>query len=446
MQSLGMPFPPDPSINRHSFDLKGGTVAMRFTTCFLTLAGVLVGPFGISPYLSNCPAAHADQGPGGLSAPTGWNTRRQNGAVIMTPPDVPQGKVFTLIVKPEISLGDETLRSWFESQITQDTKLAGTIVKDGEIVSRSDAGMLYSVKSVRTSAGPVVITAFAGIQRPGGRAQFAVILSSPSSDVYGQYTKPAMNVIMSLTNASKENDETAKSDTGNIPPHKRPVPAPANKNAEYTTRPGSGLKPSQIEGIFSASTYQMGVGGYIYPAYKPVLALKDGTWLEDVDVPPGDMDVAASKRLEPQHWFKWKRQGGEYMTQDHKGRWENAKWKFRLTGGAPGQKLSGYYSHIGGGGNTAFGGGTVIAAVHGFTFYPNGKFTSGSTASLSSADPTSDTSVVAGSTHNSDGTYHIDGYTIEFRYNDGRIDRRSFIYMDDKKDAFYLNGSTYLKE
>ena len=62
---------------------------------------------------------------------------------------------------------------------------------------------------------------------------------------------------------------------------------------------GAGVKPSQIAGVYAQPSYGGGAGGFVSVSYEPVLALKDGTYYGGFEVPPSDLDVAASRRSRP---------------------------------------------------------------------------------------------------------------------------------------------------
>ena len=54
---------------------------------------------------------------------------------------------------------------------------------------------------------------------------------------------------------------------------------------------------------------------------------------------------------------------------------------------------------------------------------------------------------VVGSNGSNGGTYAIDGYAMTLHYNDGRTERRSFVFLDaGNKHDFYLSGSQYARE
>jgi len=380
-------------------------------------------------------------------APAGWEMQTGGAATRYTPSDVPPGDVFTVTLGPSAALGPDSLRQWLLDQIEAAGPGIGSRISTGDIQSQLDGSLLTCVCAFRLASGAQRVVAFSAIRQRGGQARLAWIESSPKRAVFQRYMKDATRLLLALTATENDNGETAAS------PPRPHTPSPAStpssselRRLSYTTTPGAGVPPSQIAGIFSHNPTQFGVGGFVYVVPEPLLALKDGTYYEDLDVPPSAFNAAVARRARPKAWGWWRRTGNTYQIQNRKGAWEDARWFGPLSGGAPGQKLSGTYSHLGGGGNTAYGGGTMIAVSRSLTFFPDGHFQGSHSASVSSHEPTSDVGVVAGSNGANGGTYRIDGYTLELRFGDGTTDRRSFVFMDDTKKALYLNGVAYLRE
>lgn len=102
-------------------------------------------------------------------------------------------------------------------------------------------------------------------------------------------------------------------------------------------------------------------------------------------------------------------------------------------------------------GNTAFDGSSVIVVVNAFTFTKDGKFTTDKAVSASGfnepTNPGGPPAVVATSSRSSSGTYVLDGYTLELRWSNKRVERRGFVWLNQKeKDSIYINGTVYLLE
>ncbi len=369
--------------------------------------------------------------------------QRSGSNLVYAPNSLASGQTFALTVLPEANPGGDSLRSWFESKVASEGAQMGTLTNDAPVTPQANGTVLSTIRGFKMADGSTKLVAFFGIQRPGGKVQMARLISTPNKELFQEHLKPAMKVVVGLTGAGGTGvaSSSVKS-TGKTYEKKAPRP---DKRDAYRTKPGAGIPASQIEGLFNNQTMQMGVGGYMYMVYEPVLVLKDGTYCEDVNMPPNEMNIAAYRQERPKAWGKWKKVSGQYMRLDSKGNWVKTNWKIPLIPGKPGEKLQGTYSHLGGGGNTAFGGGTMIAVSNSFTFFPDGTFKDGRSVGASSHNEPMGTSVVTSSKGETDGTYKIDGNCIEFRYKDGRVDRRSYYWPDNKdKNGVYLNGTMFL--
>ncbi len=222
----------------------------------------------------------------------------------------------------------------------------------------------------------------------------------------------------------------------------------------FQVNPGAGLKDAQIYGIYLHQTSRAGVGGYFYIAYEPWLLLKDGSIYNDPVLAPNSFNAALSKRDEPQKWGSWTRQAKKFVirwNEDSDGKPDTED----LTETKPGsgqQPLNGYFESLSGGGNTAYGGNTSIAAYSGYTFKPDGSFEFDRGAGSSSGnDYTGESANVAVSSTaaTKKGVYKISGYNLELRFPDGKILRRSFCLAGDKADVtslIYIGSSYYLKK
>lgn len=382
----------------------------------------------------------------GLVVPEGWKLERKGENLVLQPGDLRDGALFYVNIKPLKPLSDTSLREWFTTQLEQDAAAQGKLLKDAPIQSPSGPNLLITTRGFQNDSGEQRMIGYVGFATSSGQARLFQIITTPKQEVYQPYMSTALKALIGMAKNDgmlKTKSTTARDDT----PKTKAVPRPGRKVEEYRTAPGAGIKPSQILGVYMVLSYQAGVGGYIYPVYDPVIFLKDGTYCEDVRVPPTELDVVASRRGEPKRWGHWKRVGNEFQLQDEKGKWGKPQKLQEAKPGGKSEKLSGTFTTIGGGGNTAYGGGTMIAVSNSYTFAPNGSFKSGKSVGASSAEPLSDTSVTVASKKSSEGTYTIDNYTLTLRYSNGYVERRFFAYMDaDKKTAIYINGSAYLNK
>ena len=230
------------------------------------------------------------------------------------------------------------------------------------------------------------------------------------------------------------------------------ITAEASQAASVPAAPGgAGVKPSQIAGVYAVQVVRIGVGGSFSQPFVPVLALKDGTYTEDFEVPPADLDIAESRRRHPGDWGRWRFNAASSIgqwngsarhvqTQSKKGVWEATDWIGPLAGGKPGQHLSGSYKASGGGGSAA--GGFAYGFEQVYTFFPDGRYQFGQSAGFSSGSEVNGS--VAGSTHTKRplrGTYEIGSYGITLRGGDGTVKRWSYARMAD--GLLFLQGYAY---
>ena len=221
-----------------------------------------------------------------------------------------------------------------------------------------------------------------------------------------------------------------------------------NNNVETpVTAPGQGLKPSEIKGIVLHSEYTMGVGGMMIIVYRPYLLLTDGRLYAHPDVPPYDLDVARSLQVERSKWGTWKLEGKTMTVQygydrngnpDKASTWTSFTW---ARGAKPGEKMVGSWGTISGGGNTAFGGGSIVVSTNNFTFNNQGQFTTLSAGGGSYSGPTG--RVSAYSNRDGAGTYTLDGFSVEFKYNNGKVVRRCLYFYSDDQEVFGIGTRAY---
>ncbi len=252
----------------------------------------------------------------------------------------------------------------------------------------------------------------------------------------------------------------------------------------YATAPGKGLQPGQVEGIAHSYKNQWTISGY-QPEQRIYLLLKDGTLMLNPPVPPGEIDVAASKRHDAQAWGVLKRSGKKLLVKLN----ANDKWTETSASmvmmAKPGERLSGkfeaswsYSVGIGLGGAASFsyldfkadgsytksgysiGGTGTMQQLNGFSSHgvrssgPEGSRGSASSSytgpisQLASAPP----DLVAGSQSRENdgddfiGRYELDGYTLTLRSRSGKVRRHLFFFWDDRRSHFNADDSAYSRE
>jgi hypothetical protein len=165
-------------------------------------------------------------------------------------------------------------------------------------------------------------------------------------------------------------------------------------------------------------------------------------------ISPYNFDVAKSKQLEPRKWGTWKAVGKHiviYWPAKENEKLRNETWDkgwFWAKPATHGEKMAGSWSTISGGGNTAYGGNVMIVSSKNFTFNKEGQFTMLSTAGGSNSG---DFGVSSSAYSNKDaaGTYVLNGYSLELRYNNGQVQYRNFYFYPDSKEVFGIGTSVY---
>jgi hypothetical protein len=239
--------------------------------------------------------------------------------------------------------------------------------------------------------------------------------------------------------------------------------------------PGKGVPLADIAGVLYHGRGAVGGDGNFTFKEDAIVLLRDGWAYDRLDVPPSDLDLKASRELEPQNWLRWRRAGSgfEVQAQDDHGK---PKGEWRVAGGslkAPwpaGAKLSGIYTTASFVGSAALGGtyfrnshifhddgryqdsnltqsgsGSMAAQMNGFS--AGGSSHSGASGTQSSAGGGNQSVAVATSSRRDDGAEHrgrysVDGYTLEIRYDSGRVSRM-LSFPGAVSDAIWIGSRSY---
>jgi hypothetical protein len=213
----------------------------------------------------------------------------------------------------------------------------------------------------------------------------------------------------------------------------------AAERDKFRTKPNAGLKLSQIEGIVHdyRSTYQ--ITGMREDETSSLL-LKDGWLYTNLQYTPHDLNVVASRKGEPRYWKKWRRSSGKLQFLD------GNTWKplegFMVVPGGKNERIDGAFEYLSSYtiGTTSQGTTSVVRIIYSFE---GGKFVRYSGNTLSGS--TLDTFSYATSSRDGRGAYTFDGYTLELRFDDGKVNRGFGYYWDKKKDSLVIGGTTYAR-
>ena len=253
-------------------------------------------------------------------------------------------------------------------------------------------------------------------------------------------------------------------------------PSPAQEAADraeaarfkWVTAPGQGVQPQDIETIlFDGDIEYRGAGSRFVETEH--LLLKDGWAYDDLRVPPADLDVAASRKNEPEQWHRWRKQGDGYQI-EKAGSWQD--YPGTAVSPAPrGATLDGtytygesattlynsdvYFDHLyfkadGSYSRSGYSSSSLSNDITGLSIHADsdGNVSALSRGSDSStADLNRNTVGVTGynkggKAEASPGRYQIDGYTIELTDPDGKTTRELFFIWGDGKNIS-VGGRTY---
>lgn len=239
----------------------------------------------------------------------------------------------------------------------------------------------------------------------------------------------------------------------------------AEKNRfKWVVKPGKGVPNAKIAAVLLDAKYNgQSVDETVY------LLLKDGSVYADLPVPPDELDVLKSKQREPDKWGKWRKVGNSYKVS-----WEGAPYQ-NLPGSkvmpSPAQtKLSGRY---GTGRFSGMIGMTASSSQWGVTFSKTGRFRKDSSSLTTSSMGFGDnaTNIASGSNDGEsfaggsgpgfafsssqkrknpngarEGDYSLNGYVLTLRYDNGKVARLPFFFVDAAHKGLWFEGSSMSRD
>jgi hypothetical protein len=237
-----------------------------------------------------------------------------------------------------------------------------------------------------------------------------------------------------------------------------------------TSPPGQGLPARDLAAIVVHGAAHHGDGTRWEDDVR--FLLRDGTLYRRAGMPPDQLDVAASRRLEPEQWGRWRAMGRGYEMQLADGAWQPAPHR-AVRPWPGGTRLAGSFSHASFRGSTFLGG---TASTRSIRFMPDGRFER-SVSALSSTGTLAairNGTVVAGSSRSDGegsrhvgggsigdggvgaftsrqaddgasrrGRYEFNGFALTLHYDDGRLERLLSFPMDDARKTVYVGTASY---
>lgn len=375
-----------------------------------------------------------------LVAPSGWSKGSAGGDVVFRNSSTGS----ELRVKRLQPLSGTT-RDWFERQIELDGRSRGRMTSGG--AAKEQKGMFSVVRSYSSARGAQSVAYMGYSVRNQGRLlvlsgssamallQDVAVLGQVGQQVF-DYDKKSGSGIRSTAGSSKT---TVQRKTP-VRTARTPVRASGNSKPLQAVKAKGTLKSSQILGVFLDESYNVGVGGMMVIQYDPILLLRDGSARRDLEIPPLDVNLAQDKTANRTDWGRWTRQGAKIKVKWSDGDTDELKASFKTRPAKPGETLKRGYSSIGGGGNTALGGDVMTFYSNSYLFGRDGSFSAKKSGGGGNSGAT------ALSTSKNAGRYRLDGYTLTFRFNDGRVVRKLFYFYpdDNKSDVIGIGDDAYI--
>lgn len=377
-----------------------------------------------------------------IAPPEGWKQQVQGARYIFTPNTLLQTNFSYEVMPAEKNVAGE-LTDWLDKTATQTIQTAGYTVSSSTNPQRKTVQTLNIYATYgKDKSGSSWNFFFLAYRTPNDAVRHARI--AYPGNPKNPNLNTAVNHFMALSKKEGAVSNTTKADDK----QRQTTTTTSRKATTPTTAPGQGLKPSEIKGIVINAETGVGVGGMVIVEYRPYLLLQNGSIYRYPTVAPYDLNVAASKTAEPNKWGTWKLEGKTLaVTLPEKGVLKTERWTgdwFWAKAPAANEKIKGAYMTIGGGGNTAMGGNTMISYSSNIKFNDKGQFTMTKSGGGSNTD--FDVNSSAYSKSNAAGTYSLNGYSIELRYNNGQVLRKLFYFYPDSRTTFGIGDDAYVPD
>lgn len=387
-----------------------------------------------------CSRAHAQLQ---YDAPAGWKAGLKPEGVVYTSPTLLKDLGAIIITAPEAWQGG-SLADFLKSKMRGQNGRSNTSLADNlqiqPIDSRNVQGTSFSdTGQIRMR---VLVSAHA---LKDGRVQRLTAMWADNAEAAAN-VKPVAEKIVRQLAASNRGGAIGKTQ-----PHPTVRTGRTIRQPQPVTTGGIPAGGA-IQSVSLVGTYQSGVGGYVYYVFDPYIFYKNGIVLRDFEAPPAEIDVAAFSRQNPHDWGKWRRSGAETLiywngARDGKPFHVDTKDIQPAIPGRRGLRLSGKYSSLSGGGNTAFGGDVTVFSSRDLIFAPDGRF-----ATRSAGGGGSSTVTALSTSPTESGTYAIDGYSITLKFRNGQTVRKAFVIFGSGKgkpvdnSVIHIGGRTYTRD
>ena len=238
--------------------------------------------------------------------------------------------------------------------------------------------------------------------------------------------------------------------------HGRPGPPPTGAEAppyDAYLAPGRGIPAQQIEGVYHHWNWMMMLNAGMVDTGADYILFKNGEVWRHPQLPPQDVDIAKAKQVVSADWGSWQRTGRVIairMPGGHDERYDPTQL-VRYEAAPQNQRVEGSWhttlSQV-----SAVGGQSTAGVVtNTLALHADGTFEWGGFSGASFHDGTGSGRAGGNFTHSQPvrgGHYFIDGYTLELRYDDGRVERDLFYWAggegNKRYDMVLMNGRRYM--
>ncbi len=370
-------------------------------------------------------AAGAEATPGEIATPAGWTGKTSGDSQLFTR-QFADGEM-NLAVYPWIYLDGTSAKDWLSQRKTDPSGRSPVIGKTPK-VGKGTVKDTYTVnRQLRPIAGKKRASLLFACEK-SGHIRY-VDLYGPVEYFAGKYGGGAMGKVVSVACGS------------NPPVHTNQ----AQQIERASKRPDfkEGTPPDDLEDIWYVGYFVPGVNGY-EARQTALMTFDDDSASKDFDGVFGQ-SVKASRRSNPKDWGTWDIDGN-----DLKVKWAGKKGyrdyfvSLRAEPGRDDHRMDGCYSSSKGYTLPSFGGAyTASFAVNAWCFAKNGRFSNDTSVAISSGGSGSASSA-GHSSSDKTGWYRIDGYVVQFIYDNGREVTTSFAMVDhEKSDDGILIGGSY---
>jgi hypothetical protein len=375
-----------------------------------------------------------------VPAISGWDMDEKGGSYILKPDKVSGDiKDFIYEIMPVTKGEGQSIDEWFNSAIDKDIQQSSFTLPatSGKKNITTNQTIISFSTELTDKKGKAWYVTYVGYEVSGGEHRMARIMSSPDVKYYAANMRPVADHFGQLAKLDAAASAAGKLTKATTTHTKQEV----KTNAQSEAVSEKGLRSQEINGILIHLEYNTTPDGKMVRIYKPYLVLNDGSIYSEPVVSPYSLDVVQSKQKEPKRWGTWKLKNNSFMV-EWTARNETEKWFKNWFWATPSQKeekLEGSFMTVNGIDNDALKSYDKAAGSRYIAFNNSGQFTLTTGNSTNVAVSASEFNK-----KNEAGTYTLNDYSIELRFNNGTVIRRIFYFYLQGKTHFGVGNAVYV--